>query len=51
MLLLPGKNYKVRNIAGTNTFVEESNEKLMNLLLYCTERSQNSMLHVVMLRI
>ena len=51
MLLLPSKNYKDRNIAETNTFVEKSNESLINLLLYCTERSQNTMFHVVMLRI
>ena len=50
MLLLPGKNYKDRNMAGTNTFSGESNEKLMNLLLYYTERSQNRF-HVLMLRI
>ena len=51
MLFLPGKNYKDRNIAGTNTFVGECNEKLINLLLYYTEHSQNTILHVVMLRI
>ena len=51
MLALLGKNYKDRNIAGTNTFGGESNEKLINLLLYYTERSQNTMFHIVMLRI
>ena len=51
MLLLPGKNYKDRNIAGTNTFVAESNEKLMNLLLYYTKRNQNTIFHVVVIRI
>ena len=51
MLLLPDKNYNDRNIARTNTFVGESNEKLINLLLYYTECSQNTMFHVLMLRI
>ena len=45
MLLLLGKNYKVRNIVGTNIFVGESNEKMMNLLLHYTERSQNIIFH------
>ena len=48
MLLLPGENYKDRN---TNTFLGEINEKLINLLLYYTKRSQNTMFRVVMLRI
>ena len=51
MLPLPSKNNKDRNPAETNTFVGESNEKLINLLLYYTERSENTMFYVVMLSI
>ena len=48
---MPGKNYKDKNIAGTNNFVRDSNVKFMNLLLYHTEHSQNTMFDVVILRI
>ena len=48
MLLLTGKYHKDRIIAGTNTLVGESNGKLMNIHLYYTEHSQNTMFHVVM---
>ena len=50
MLLLPCKSYEDRNVTGTNTSVEESNEKLINLLLHYTERSQNTIFPVVMLQ-
>ena len=42
MLLLSGKNYKDRNIAGTNTFVGESiTEKNIELTNFFLSSQQN----------